>query len=86
MVLLEIKRLRNNMGWVVGGVGDYRVCESEFSVYGCLPTGGGSMDGDVKVVYLVVGLSFSCELQVGVHFVKVVKYVLDVCVIGVVNQ
>ena len=49
------------LGWVVGGEGDYRVCASGFSIYGCLPTGGGSLDGDVKVVYLV-GLSFGCEL------------------------
>jgi len=74
------------LGWVVGGVGDYCVCKSGFSVYGCVPTGGGSFDGDVKVVYLVVGLGLSCELQVGVHCVEVVQYVLDVCVVGVVNQ
>ena len=29
------------LDWGVGGVGDYCVCKSGFSVYGCLPTGGG---------------------------------------------
>ena len=50
------------LDWVVGGVGDYCVRKSGFSVYGCFPTGGSSWDGEVKVVYLVVGLGFSCEL------------------------
>jgi hypothetical protein len=58
------------LGWVVGGVGDYCVRKSGFSIYGCLPTGGGSLDGEVKVVYLVTGLGFSCELQVGVHLLE----------------
>jgi hypothetical protein len=44
------------------------------------------LDGEVKVVYLVIGLGFSCELQVGVHCVEVVQYALDICVVGVVNQ
>jgi hypothetical protein len=58
------------LGWVVGGVGDYRVCESWFSVYGRLPTGGGSLVGDVEVVYVIVGLDFGSELQVGCIVLK----------------
>ena len=42
------------LGWVVGGVWDDSICESGFSIYGCLPAHGGLMDGYVKVhvVYL----------------------------------
>ena len=56
-------------GWISRG---YSVCECWFSVYGYLPTGGGSLDGDVGVVDLVAGLSFSCELQVEVYSVEVI--------------
>ena len=63
------------LGWMIGGVGDYRVCESWFSVYGCLPKGGGSLDCDVEVVYLVSLFQLRTyntpQLTVGVYCVEV---------------
>ena len=71
---------------MVGGVWDDCVCERGFSVYGGHPVGGGSVDCNVKGIYLVVvGLCFCSELHVGVDRVEVFTYAIDVCVVGVVN-
>ena len=43
------------------------------------------MDCNVKVTYLVVGLSFCSKFQVVVDRVEVITYVTDVCVVGIVD-
>jgi len=70
---------------MVGGVSDDCICESGFTVCGGHPIGGGPVDCNVKVIYLVVGLCFCKELHVGVDHVEVFTHVIDVCVVGVVN-
>ena len=56
-----------------------------FSVYGNLPVDGGSVDGDVYEIDLVVGFCFCCDIYVWVDCVEVILYVVDVCVAGVIN-
>ena len=36
-------------------------------------------------IYLVIGFRFCCELHVRVERVKALLYVIDVCVVGVIN-
>jgi hypothetical protein len=47
---------------MVGSVRNYRVSEGGFSVNGGSRAVGGSVDGDIQVVYGVVYFSFGCEL------------------------
>ena len=69
----------------MGGVWDDCVYESGFPVYGRHPNGGGPVDCNVKVLYLVVGLCFCSKLHVGVDRVEVITYVINVCVVGVID-
>ena len=73
------------LGWVVGGIWDDYVCESGFTVYGSHRIDGGPVDSNVKVIYLVVGLCFCSRLHVRVDRVEDFRYVIDVCVVGVVD-
>ena len=74
------------LGWVVRGVRDDSVCECRFPVNSNSPVCRGPMDGDVKEVYLVVGLAFHSEFECRVYCVEVCQYVLGVCVVGVVDD
>jgi hypothetical protein len=67
---------------VVGCVLDDGVSERGFSVDGCLPVGGCSLNSYVQVVYRFVRLHFCCEHQFGVCSVETVQYGLNVCVFG----
>ena len=43
------------------------------------------MDGNMQVIYFVVGFCFCSEFYVGVDSVEVVLYVVDVSVSGVID-
>ena len=73
------------LGWIVGGVRDDYVCESGFTLNGSHPIGGGPVECNVKVIHPVVELCFCSKLHVGVDRVEVIKYVIDACVVGVVD-
>ena len=74
------------LGGVVRGVWNDSVCECGFPVHGNSPVCRGSMDGNVKEVYLVVCLAFRRELEFRVYCIEVPQYVLDVRVVGVVDN
>ena len=44
------------------------------------------MDGDGKEVNLAVCPAFHCELECRMYCVEVCQYVLDVCMVGVVDD
>ena len=71
--------------WVVRGITGSAVCEGKFSVYGGCSFSRCLVDGYVQEVYLVIGFRFCCELHVRVERVKVLLYVFDVCVAGIIN-
>ena len=68
------------LGWVVRGIWDDAVCEGRISIYGGCPFSRCLMNSDVQEVYLVIGFRFCCELHVRVERVKVLLYIIDVCV------
>ena len=74
------------LGGVVRGVWNDSVRECRFPVHGNSPICTGPMDGDVKEVYLVVCLPFRCELESRVYCIEVPRYVLDICVVGVIDN
>jgi len=57
-----------------------------FPVHGNSPVCRGPTDGDIKEIYLVVCLAFRCELESQVYCTEVPQHVLDVCVVGVVDN
>jgi hypothetical protein len=59
------------LGGVVSGVWNDGVGECRFPVYANFPVSGGSMNGNVKEVYLVVCLTFCYELGFRVYCVEV---------------
>ena len=73
------------LGWVVRGIRDDAVCEGRFSIYGGCPFSRCLMNSDFQEIYLFIGFRFCCELHVRVERVKVLLYVFDACVVGVVN-
>jgi hypothetical protein len=70
---------------MVGGVRDDFVCEGGFPVYGGHTVGGGLVVSNVKVIYAVVGFCFCGEFHVGVDRIKILLYVVNVYVVGVIN-
>jgi hypothetical protein len=44
--------------------------ERRFPVYASFPISGGSMNSNIKEIYLVVCLAFCCELEFWVYCVK----------------
>jgi hypothetical protein len=73
-------------GGVVRGIWNDSIRKCRFSVHGDIPVHRGSMDGNVKEVYLVVCLAFCSELEFWVYCVEVILYVLNVCVVGVTDN
>jgi hypothetical protein len=59
------------LGGVVRGVWNDGVGERRFPIYASFPVSGGSMNGNIKEVYLVVFLAFCCELEFWVYCVEV---------------
>jgi hypothetical protein len=49
------------------------------------PLSWGLANSNVQEIYLLIGFRFCCELHVWVERVKVVLYVFDVSVVGVIN-
>jgi hypothetical protein len=60
------------LGGVVRYVWNDGVCKRGFPINRCLPVGGGTMNGDIQVVYHVVEFRFRCELKFGVYSVEVI--------------
>jgi len=74
------------LGGVVRGVWNDSVLECRFPVHRYSPVCRGPMDGNVKEVYLVVCLKFRCELEFRVYHIEVPQYILDICVVGVLDN
>ena len=62
------------------------ICKCGFSVYGKIPIRGCSVDGDVKEIYLAVCLLFCRELQFRLYCVELFQDVMDICVVGVIDD